>query len=189
MHKFNPEHAYNLMNPQRLDHEQPDKILKATGITENMVVIDVGCGIGFYTFPLSKLVGERGLVYAVDMSNDILTIFKKELTSRNIKNVKPLLSEESHIPLNDKIADVVINVNMLHEAYDRDAFIKELKRLMKDNGRLIIIDHIKDPTLTGRPTYEERVSYDEAFDLLKKYFDIVVKGPSGDRQYGIIAMK
>jgi ubiquinone/menaquinone biosynthesis C-methylase UbiE len=176
------------MNPQRLDHEQPDKILKAAGVAENMVVLDVGCGIGFYTFPISKLVGEKGLVYAVDLSNDMLTTFKKEMARRNIKNVKPLLSEEASIPLNDKTADMVINVNMLHEAYDRDAFIKELKRLMKDNGRLLIIDHKKEPSPTG-PPLEERISYDEAFALMKKYFDIVVKGPSGDRQYGIIAMK
>ena len=188
MHKFNPEHARNLMSPRRLEHEQPDTIVKAAGVAANMAVVDVGCGIGFYTFPLSAIVGERGVVYAVDLSDDMLSLLKKEMEGRNVGNVKPILSQETKIPLGDKTADVVINVNMLHEAEDRDAFIKELKRLMKDDGRLLIIDHKKEPSPTG-PPLEERISYDEAFGLLKKYFDIVVKGPSGDHQYGIIAMK
>ncbi|MGB9735805.1 MAG: class I SAM-dependent methyltransferase [bacterium] len=189
MHKFNPANADNLNNPQRLAHEQPDKILRAAGVSKGMTVVDVGCGTGFYTFPLSEIVGEKGLVYAVDMSADMLNLLKKELSKHNLKNIKPILSEEVKIPLNDGIADMVINVNMLHEAYDKDAFIQELRRLLKKNGRLLIIDHKKDPDLSGGPPFEDRVSYEEALGLLKKYFDIVVKGPSGDRQYGIVAMK
>lgn len=188
MHKFDPKQTHNLVNPKRFIHEQPDKILRAAGVSANITVVDVGCGTGFYTFPLARIVGEKGLVYAVDISSEMLEFFKRELEKHNLKNIKPILSQETNIPLNDSIADMVITVNMLHEAYDKDAFIKELKRILKKNGRLLIIDHQKDPNLTGGPPFEERVSYGEAFSLLKKYFDIVVKGPSGDRQYGIIAM-
>jgi len=189
MHRFNPEHAHNLNSPQRIEHEQPDKILRASGVNKNMVVVEVGCGTGFYTLPLAKLVGDEGLVYAVDVSLDMIKLLKKELKKHGQTNIKPVVSEGSSIPLHNNIADMVISINVLHESYDKDAFIKELKRLLKDNGRLLIIDHKKDPTLRGGPPFEERVSYEEAFSLLKKYFDIVVKGPSGDRQYGIIAMK
>ena len=153
-----------------------------------MVVVDVGCGTGFYTFPLASVVGKRGVVYAVDLSEEMLSFLKKEIEDRKVGNVKPILSQEASIPLGNRTADMVINVNMLHEAEDRDAFIQELKRLLKDNGRLLIIDHKKEPSPTG-PPLEERVSYDEARALIKKYFDIVVKGPSGEYQYGIIAMK
>lgn len=188
MHKFNPEHAHNLNNPDRLGHEQPGTILKAAGIKQGMVVVDAGCGTGFYSLPLSQLVGEKGIVYAVDLSKDMLDMLKKEIEKHSVKNIKPVLSKEASIPLDNEIADIVINVNMLHEAYDKDAFIKELKRLMKSDARLLIIDHKKEPTPTG-PPLEDRISYDDAFALLKKHFDIVVKGPSGDRQYGLIAMK
>ncbi len=153
-----------------------------------MTAVDVGCGAGFYTFPLSGLVGEKGIVYAVDMSRDMLEILKKGMADHDRGNIKPVLSEESRIPLGDGIADMVVNVNMLHEAYERDAFIRELKRLMKKNGRLLVIDHKKELTPTG-PPIEERVSYEDAFALLKRHFDIVVKGPSGDYQYGLLAMK
>ncbi len=188
MHKFNPEHAKNLTSPQRLEHEKPEVIVKAAGAAENMVVVDVGCGTGFYSFPLAKIVGAHGLVYAVDLSKDMIALLEKDKEQRGVRNVQPVLSQETRIPLPDKVADMLINVNMLHEPVDRDAFIKELKRLMKDNGRLLIIDHKKEPGLTG-PPLEDRVAYEEAVDLLKNYFDIVVKGPSGDRQYGILAMK
>jgi ubiquinone/menaquinone biosynthesis C-methylase UbiE len=188
MHKFDPAHAHVLNRPERIKHEQPDTILKAAGIREGMVVADVGCGIGFYTLPVSKLTGDRGLVYAVDISKDMLDILKEEIKKHNIRNVKPVRSKEGSIPLDNGIADIVINVNMLHEAYDKDIFIKELKRLMHPDGRLVLIDHKKEPTPEG-PPLEDRVSYDDAFILLKKYFDVVVKGPSGEYQYGLIAMK
>ncbi len=188
MHKFNPEHAHNLTSPQRLEHEKPDVIIKAAGAAENMVVVDVGCGTGFYSFPLAQVVGSDGLVYAVDLSKDMISLLAKEMEQRSVRNIRPVLSHEASIPLADKIADMVVNVNMFHEAEDRDAFIMELKRLMKDDGRLLLIDHKKEPSPTG-PPLEERVAYEDAVALLKKYFDIVVKGPSGDRQYGILAMK
>lgn len=188
MHKFDPAHAHNLNSPERIKHELPDTILKAAGIREGMVVADVGCGIGFYTIPVSKLTGEYGLVYAVDISKDMLDMLKKEIKKHDIRNIKPVLSKEESIPLDDGIADIVINVNMLHEAYDKGTFIKELKRLMNPDGRLVLIDHKKEPTPVG-PPLEDRVSYDDAFSLLKTYFDVVVKGPSGEYQYGFIAMK
>ncbi|MCL4558621.1 MAG: methyltransferase domain-containing protein [Deltaproteobacteria bacterium] len=188
MHKFDPTRAHDLDNPQRREHEQPDKILSAAGIKQGMVVADVGCGTGFYTMSASALTGKDGLVYAVDISKDMLDMLKKKIESHSIRNVYPVVSEETGIPLGDGIADMVINVNMLHEAYDRETFLQELRRLMKPDGRLVLIDHRREPTPSG-PPLEDRVSYEDAFSLLKRYFDVVVKGPSGEYQYGFIAMK
>ncbi len=188
MHKFNPANAHNLDNPQRREHEQPDTILLAAGIRQDMVVVDVGCGTGFYALPAAALTGKDSAVYAVDISEAMLKILKQEIEKRGIRNVYPVKSEETNIPLGDGIANMVISVNMLHEANDRESFIKELKRLMKPDGRLVLIDHRKEPTPSG-PPIEERISYDDTFSLLKRYFEVVVKGPSGEYQYGLIAMK
>ncbi len=188
MHKFDPGQAHRLNDPERPKHENPQMILKAAGIRSGMTVVDAGCGTGFYTFPASGLIGEKGLVYAVDMSKEMLKILKREIEKQNVKNVRAVVSEETSIPLDDGIADMVINVNMLHEAYDMDAFVRELKRLMKNNGILLLIDHKKEPMPSG-PPLQDRVSYEDATTLLKRWFDIVLKGPSGEYQYGLIAVK
>ncbi len=188
MHKFNSINAHLLDNPERLRHEDPKLILKTAGIRDGMTVLEVGCGTGFYTFAAAKLVGGKGRIYAADISEDMLEILNERIKKRKIKNILPLLSKEASVPLNDGTADMIIIVNMFHEAYDKDAFIKELKRLMKRNARLLIIDHRKEPTPSGPPV-SERVSYEDASALLGSRFDIVVRGPAGEYQYGLIAMK
>ncbi|MCL4477785.1 MAG: class I SAM-dependent methyltransferase [Deltaproteobacteria bacterium] len=189
MHKFDPSHAHTLNNPQRLEHENPELILTAAGVRQDMFVVEIGSGAGFYTIPLSKIVGSNGVVYAVDVSERMLDVLKQNIiTKQGHDIIKPLLSEETRIPIPAHIADMIINVNMLHEVEDKNAFMVELSRVMKKDGRLLIIDHKKEQTPSGPPV-RDRISYEEVKSLLEQWFDIVVKGPSGEYQYGLIAMK
>lgn len=71
----------------------PYKLLKAAGLDEGQKVIEVGCGPGFLTIPAARIVGDEGLVYAVDIHPLAIERVKEKIKREGIKNVKPLLGK------------------------------------------------------------------------------------------------
>ena len=103
-------------------------------------VIDIGSGSGYYSYRFSKIVGDRGKVYAVDIKEGHLD-FLKEFT-----NIKTVLSKTDDICVKDK-ADYLFMCSLYHIIYgvfsepDRSGFIESMKRAMKKDGRLIVVDN------------------------------------------------
>ena len=164
MHKFNPAHIERLINGTRLREVKPRKLLLEAGLTRGQVFIDVGCGPGFFTLPAARIVGPRGLAYAVDTEPLMLD----ELTKRNPpSNVKCLLSRESSVPLPDNTGDFLLLVHVLHEAEDIGAFLLELKRLLKPGAKLLVIDWKKRVEERGPPIWD-RLTLKELMALLRE---------------------
>ncbi len=89
-HKFKVINKSKLDSPKRREVLPAKEILKTVGIKEADVVADIGCGIGFFTFPLSEAVGEEGIVYALDIEKEMLDDVEAGMLERNIKNVRPV---------------------------------------------------------------------------------------------------
>ncbi|MBN2347381.1 MAG: class I SAM-dependent methyltransferase [Bacteroidales bacterium] len=114
--------------------------LKSIGIQPGQTIIDYGCGPGRYTGMASALVGEKGTVYAVDIHEVAIQTVERKVKKFNLRNVKTVLAEGYHVNLPDKTADMVYAFDMFHMIADTDSFLKELHRLVKTNGQLIIED-------------------------------------------------
>ncbi len=98
MHKFDPRKRGVLDDPRRLSFQDPRAILSEAGVKPGEIVADIGCGTGFFTIPLAKRVGERGMVYALDTSPTMIKELKKR--TRNLKQVRPVRSNENRFPIN-----------------------------------------------------------------------------------------
>ncbi|MDQ7081840.1 MAG: class I SAM-dependent methyltransferase [Aquificota bacterium] len=118
----------------------PEKTLREFGIREGMTVLDVGTGPGFYLPYLSKLVGERGKVYAVDVQEEMVRRAREKVEMEGLGNVEVLRSEENHIPLPDRSVDFVFMAFTFLELEDPKKFAEELKRVAKPLGYLAVID-------------------------------------------------
>ena len=70
--------------------QQPEKIMDAVGIKEGMVIGEAGAGSGYFTFKLSKRVGESGTIYANDIDDDGLDDIKEKCLEREIQNIKTI---------------------------------------------------------------------------------------------------
>lgn len=162
MHKFPPEHIARLENEARYKLLQPDALLKRFGVVPGMVVADIGAGSGFFSRAASRLVGTSGHVYAVDTSEEMLEHLKRKGTSPNTTVLK---SEESRIPLDDAVADVVLLAFVLHEATHPHLFLEEVARIMKRTGTLLVVEWTKQVEEHG-PPMEERLGISEAMKLL-----------------------
>jgi ubiquinone/menaquinone biosynthesis C-methylase UbiE len=163
--RFSPECLHLLKDPQRREWLPPQPILETGHIRPGEIVVDLGAGTGFWTESLSALVGEHGRVYAVDVEPVMLDELRTLVRERNLHNVEVVASEEYATPLEDGIADLVVIALVLHEPDDPMAFLREVVRLLKPDGRVLVIDWQDQPTEHGPPV-EIRISAEEARALL-----------------------
>ncbi|PIZ85810.1 hypothetical protein COX94_01920, partial [Candidatus Nomurabacteria bacterium CG_4_10_14_0_2_um_filter_33_9] len=150
-----------------------------------------GAGTGFYTIPAGKIVS-MGKVYAIEVQRDFLITVKNKAVEAHLDNVECLLGDVEKIggtKLKDKIIDAVIASNILFQIEDKDKFIEEIKRILKSEGKLLLIDWSDNGSVIG-PSFDKIISKDKAREMFEsKGFiwqrDIDV----GDHHYGIIFSK
>ena len=104
-----------LERSEREKEEKPDEALKALKIKPGDAVADIGAGTGYYTRRLSKLVGDKGTVYAVDIQQEMLDLLTNKLAASHIKNVKPVLGELTDPKLPRASIDLALMVDVYHE--------------------------------------------------------------------------
>ena len=143
--------------------QNPNKILGAVALQLEWVAADLGCGSGYFTVPLSFKVKK---VYAIDVQKEMLSFLEDKIKHLKIKNIELLLSDADEIPLEDECVDFLISVNTLHEFGDRKTMISEMKRVIKRDGRLLIVDFKKEETEFGPPA-GVRVSKKQAISLFE----------------------
>ncbi|MCS7170852.1 MAG: class I SAM-dependent methyltransferase [Aquificaceae bacterium] len=153
-HKFDPSKLKKLDDPERLELFNPEKTLKEFGLREGMIVLDVGTGAGFYIPYISRLVGERGKVCAVDIEPLAVEYATHKVKNLGLSNVEVLLSEENHIPLSDNVVDFVFMAFVFHELENPIAFMEEVKRVCKPIAYVSIIDWKKEDRDKGPPKEE-----------------------------------
>src|SRR3989344_5835642 len=120
----------------------PVKNLRAFGLKETDIVADLGAGTGFYSVAAGQIV-TRGKVYAVEISKDFLMTIKNKVRDARLGNVEIIWGniEKLHgTKIKDGIVDAVIASNVLFQVEDKDKFIEEIKRILKPEGKVLLID-------------------------------------------------
>jgi len=163
-HIFNAKHAYVLELEERKFWENPDKILGLVEIKLDFVAADLGGGTGFFTVPIAERAKK---VYAIDLQEEMLRIIEQKIRKQRIKNIGPLLSKENKVPLEDESIEFLISVNTLHEFSHIEKMIKEMYRVLKPKGKMLIVDFKKEKTIFGPPV-AIRISKEEAIMHFKK---------------------
>lgn len=150
-HKFEINNMHKLDNPRRREALPPDEILRKLNINEGDVFADIGCGIGYFSLPAAKIVGENGIVYALDISSEMLKVLEEKVQLDKLTNVRPIISEEYNLHLSDNLVKIAFSCNVIHEVDDRYRFLNEMKRILTDNGMAVIIDWEKVQSDYGPP--------------------------------------
>jgi len=162
-HKFSPHSIEKLLRPDRFGDLDICGLFRNMGLDLSMTFADIGCGPGFFSRYALEVVGPGGLVYGVDMQQDMLDALQGNIRAENLL---PVLSSEESLQIDDGCVDFVFCAYVLHEALCAKSFLGEVKRVMKDNARLLIIDWDKLREEHG-PPYGDRVSRGEASELIK----------------------
>ncbi|MFO1430428.1 MAG: methyltransferase domain-containing protein [Candidatus Competibacteraceae bacterium] len=164
--------AFN--NPRRESWEKTSKILEFLKIKPGDAVADVGSGPGYYTFKFSDMVGEDGRVYAVDTSQDMLDYIIGVARRQEIDNIRPVLARGNDTRLPPDSADFVYICSLYHAVYltsieyVKDQFIESIRRALKKDGRLVIVDN-QVLSASQVPYYGPRIARDLIILQLKHY--------------------
>ena len=144
------------------DYRRPRaNILKEVGIKPGFQVLDFGCGPGGYVLATSKLVRETGKVYALDVTPLAIKMVKSIVEKNGLKNVESILSDCA-TGLPDESLDVVL-FDVFHGLEDKQAVLREIYRVLKQDGLLSFSDHhLKEPDILTR------VAEGKLFRLIKK---------------------
>src|SRR5260370_18677764 len=104
-----------LERPERENEERPDLLLNALGIKVGESVADSGAGSGYCTRRLAKLVGDKGIIYAVDIQPEMLDLLTNKMAELKIHNVKPILGDLTDPKLPPSSVDLILMVDVYHE--------------------------------------------------------------------------
>ena len=124
-----------------------NKIVEEIGLQPGNIILDYGCGLGSFTIPAAKIVGDKGKMYALDIHPLAIERTKKKAQKNNIANIEYILSD-CKTGLADESVDVVLFYDMLKSLNTPQKQLKELYRILKPTGLLCVRDfHSSDKIL------------------------------------------
>jgi SAM-dependent methyltransferase len=135
-----------LDHPLRLRYRDPAATLGPYGIAAGMHLLDLGCGTGTFTVEMARLVGETGKVHAVDIQKPMLDKAKARVEAAGLGNrVVFHHSGAYRLPLPDQSIDLALLIATLPEIPDRVQALNEVRRVLKDDGRLVLSEEMLHP--------------------------------------------
>lgn len=170
-----------------------DKIINKVPVEERQVVAELGCGnFGFFTFPLARKVGKKGIVYAVDILKNSLDEVERRLKENNLEQVQPIWSDleiYKGTKIESESLDSAFLVNVLHQSNKRPEMIREAGRMLKRGGKLVIVEWNSADTPLG-PPLERRLKKEALKNAaLKLGYEIEEEFEAGDFHFGLILVK
>lgn len=167
----------------------PKENLSQFGLTTGNTVVDLGAGSGHYSLEIAKIVGESGKVYAVDILDQLLAKLKNSAHQQNIHNIHIVhgdIEAEAGTKLAPYSVDVALLSNVLFQSEHKDAVVKEAKRILKKDGRAIVIDWADSFGGMG-PKPEHVFAESAAKELFSKSGFTFIKDVNvGDHHYGAV---
>ena len=164
----NKKHHHKGRSSER--HLNRDIVLKELNIRSGQTILDAGCGSGYMSKEFSKILNNTGKVYALDPDKAAIEMLKKETNGTNIEPITGDITKETKI--GDSSVDLIYLSTVFHgfSEGEIDGFQKEVKRLLKPNAVLAIVEFKKVETPFG-PPLEIRYSPEE----LKKTITLTPK--------------
>lgn len=165
-HRFNPDKADKLISDKRKERMPFDMIIEKMGLEQTDVVADLGAGKGYFTLPIAKFT--KGTVYAVDIEPKMIEMLKERAAADHIENILDVISGLENIPIDDQSIDKVLISLVLHEVPSIENTLNEIKRILKPNGVLFLIEWEAVESQEGPPLHE-RIPSEKLAETLKNH--------------------
>jgi ubiquinone/menaquinone biosynthesis C-methylase UbiE len=147
-----------LTRPERIQEEDPDRMLSALDIKKGSVVADIGAGVGYHVWRLAEIVGPAGKVIGEDIQDGMIRLLKKNVDDRKLRNVEIVLGTPTDPKLPAKALDLVLMVDVYHEFSEPATMMKHIQNALKPGGRVVLVEFRKeDPRVPIQPLHKMSV--------------------------------
>ncbi|VYT72292.1 methyltransferase domain-containing protein [Clostridium tertium] len=176
-----------LESEDRIKELSPKETLEKLGFKDGMLLCDIGAGTGLFSTVAAKI--SSNSVYALDISDDMLEYLEEKKKELSLSNLIPTKVVGDTLPIASEKADLAIMVTVLHEVNDQKEMLKEIKRVIKEDGKAFIVEFHKRQTPFGPPVTHRIDSKDLISSCKEAGFTKVEEINVGVNMYGIILGK
>lgn len=163
------------------------------GIPEGAVVADFGTGSGFYAIAAAKKVAGDGIVYAIDIQDNLLARLSDMAITEGVGSIVRTLHGDLDTPggskLDDEVCDRVIIANVLFQTEHKESFLREAFRVMKKRGKGLIVDWQDSFGGLGPAPEHVMSEMDARAQATEVGFEVGENISAGAHHYGFIIMK
>jgi len=132
-------HAYTFDNRLRRLFHKPEKLL-APYVKPAMTVLDAGCGMGFFSIGMAKMVGDDGCVIAADVQQEMLDVLRKRATRAGVaERIRAHHCRQDKLGVDDPV-DFALAFWVVHEAPDPPEFVAQIAACLKPGAKLLVAE-------------------------------------------------
>ncbi len=132
---------------EAFDHR--DKIIEACQVRTGMTVADVGAGTGLFTRMFAPLVGQKGRVFAVDISQDFVDHIVATARRDDLKNIEGVVCKPDSVELPEACVDLVFICDTYHHFEFPHKTMQSIHKALKPGGRVVLVDYQR---ISGKST-------------------------------------
>ncbi len=144
-----------LIRDNREQEERCTLMLANLGVKRGMTICDMGCGNGFYTSQLAKMVGEEGHVYGVDIQPEMLELLNERADKDGITNVTPVLGTFTNPRLPKGKFDLILCVDVYHEFSHPEHMLAAMRKALAKDGLVVLVEfRAEDPNVPIKPEHK-----------------------------------
>ncbi|MYH28330.1 MAG: methyltransferase domain-containing protein [Acidobacteria bacterium] len=130
-----------LERPERVEQEQPERVLDTMGLAPGDVVADVGCGSGYYARRMARRVQPGGTVYCEDIQPEMLDIMRRRAADEGVAGIEAVLGTATDPRLPAGAVDWIIIADVYHEMSDPEPMLAGIRRALSPRGRVALIEY------------------------------------------------
>jgi ubiquinone/menaquinone biosynthesis C-methylase UbiE len=130
-------------------------------------LLEIGVGTGYYSHDLAEWVAPEGTLELFDLQQEFLDHVMRGAAERGFTNLVPTQGDATALPYEDASVDAVILTAVLGEIPDSAAALREIRRVLKPDGRLVVGELFGDPHFTTRASLE-RMGAEADLELVER---------------------
>jgi ubiquinone/menaquinone biosynthesis C-methylase UbiE len=144
-----------LTRDTREKEERAALMLENLGVKPGMTMCDMGCGNGYHTLRLAKMVGPEGKVLGVDIQREMLQFLTERAEKEGITNVTPIHGSVVDPQLPEGAVDLILCVDVYHEFSHPEHMLTAMRKSLAPGGRLVLVEfRAEDPTVPIKPLHK-----------------------------------
>jgi ubiquinone/menaquinone biosynthesis C-methylase UbiE len=152
---------FTISNPLRRWLHDPQKIVGPL-VEPGMTVVDVGCGVGWFSIPMASMVGDGGKVIAVDLQHQMLNMLRRRAEQAGVMaRIETHQCQQNRLGVNAQ-ADFALTFAMLHEVPDQSRLLSEIRDCLKPGGKLLLAEppiHVSGKAFAKEVVIAEQVGF------------------------------